>query len=332
MSAGIKAAIVQQTPLPLAIDEGFAQAVTHTKAAIETGAQVIAFGEAFLGGYPAWLTHVPGSTLWEHPGTRELHAMLLDRAIRGADPRFEQLQWVVDVAGVAVSIGGIERVRSSIFNTQFLLRPKAPMLLHRKLLPAPSERLMFGAGDGSTLGVHEASWGRLGQLISNEHWMPLARATMHHAGESVHVAAWPSIRDIDLLAACHYAYEGRAFVLAAASVQSKADILHGFAKAGGEEYRGARELLDRLPDGALQTGGSAIIAPDGVVIAQAGDTAEILTAGLDLSEIDHGLAAMDIDGRHSRPDIFELRVDRRCRPGIVDVEQDESDGDESQAA
>ena len=330
MNHRIRAAIVQEAPLPLAIDEGIDRAVGLTKAAIETGANVIAFGECFLGGYPAWLQHLPGPSRWDHPGTRELHKLLLDKAIRGADPRLEQLQWVVDVSGVTLSIGGIERVRSSLYNTQFMLRPKQPMLLHRKLVPSEPERMVFGAGDGSTLEIHQANWGRVGQLVSGEHWMPLTRAAMHHAGEDVHVSAWTSVRDIDLLAACHYAYEGSAFVLAAGSVLTRDQLMHGFARAGAEGLRAARELLDRLPAGALQTGGSAIIAPDGVVVAQADDSAQILTASLDLSEIAHGLTAMDIDGRHARPDVFELRVDRRRRSGIVDIDADAED--ESRAA
>jgi predicted amidohydrolase len=324
MSKMVKAAIVQESPLPLAIDEGIARAVDHVKAAVETGARVIAFGESFLGGQAAWLEHVPGPALWEHPGTKELHALLLAQAIRGNDPRFQQLQWVVDIAGVVVSIGGYARVRQSLFNTQFLFRPKAPVLLHRKLLPTPAERMLLGSGDGSTLEVHEAPWGKVGQLASGEHWMPLARAAMHHTGETVHIAAWPTVHDISLLASCHYAYEGRAFVLAAGTLQRREDLLHGYSRAGGEGP--GRELLARLPDGWLQQGRSAIVAPDGVVIAQAGEGPEILTAELDLSEIDRGLATLDLDGQHARPDVFELRVDRRARPGIVDA------GDESEAA
>jgi nitrilase len=326
MSKVIKAAIVQDSPLPLAIDEGIAQAVSHVKAAIETGAKVIAFGEAFLGGYPAWLEHVPAPTLWDHPGTRELHAMLLAQAIRGNDVRFEQLQWVVDIAGVVVSIGGYARVRQSLFNTQFLFRPKLPVLLHRKLVPTPAEKMLLGSGDGSTLEVHEAPWGKVGQLASGEHWMPFARAVMHHAGEAVHIAAWPTVHDISLLASCHYAYEGRAFVLAAGTLQRKEDMLRGYSRAGGEGP--GRELLDRLPEGWLQTGRSAVVAPDGVVIAEAGEGPEILTAELDLSEVEHGLATLDTDGQHARPDVFELRVDRRPRTGIVDAD----DNDASAAA
>ena len=324
MTKNVKAAIIQTSPLPLAITAGIEAATGQVKEAVERGAKIIAFGENFLGGHPAWLEHVPGSALWDHPGTRELHALLLKEAIRGNDPRFQQLQWVVDIAGVVVSIGGHARVRSSLFNTQFLFRPKLPVLVHRKLVPTTPERMIFGSGDGSTLEVHESPWGNIGQLASGEHWMPLTRAAMHHAGEAVHVAAWTTVEDINLLASAHYAYEGRTFVLAAGTVQTREDLLRGLAEAGGEA--GARELLQRLPDGPLQRGRSAIVAPDGVVIAQAGEAAEMLMADLDLSEVDHGLATMDTDGQHARPDIFELRVDRRPRKGIVDQE------DESEAA
>jgi nitrilase len=325
-SEKFKAAIVQDVPVSLAIAEGMARAVAQTKKAIEMGARVIAFGESFLGGSPAWLDYVPSPALWDHPGTKELHALLLAQAIRGNDPRFQQLQWAVDIAGVVVSIGGYERIRSSLYSTQFLFRPKAPVLRHRKLVLNPGERMLFGSGDGSSLDVHQAPWGVVGQLASGEHWMPLARAAMHHAGETVHIAAWPTVHDISLLASAHYAYEGRAFVLAAGVIQSKQDLLDGYARAGGEGP--GRQLLEMLPEGRLQHGRSAIVAPDGVVIAQAEEAPMILTAELDMADIGRGLATMDVDGPHARPDIFELKIDRRARSGVVDV----ADGEGAEAA
>jgi len=312
----LKVAIVQDSPVPLAIGAGLDRAIAQAREAIEKGARVIAFGEGFLGGYPAWLEHVAPARLWDHPGTRELHALLLDQAIRGDDPRFQPLQWTVDIADVAVSIGGYERVRQSLYATQFLFRPKAPVLRHRKLILTPAEKLMLGRGDGSTLGLHSAPWGRIGQLASTEHWMPLARAAMHHEGETVHVAAWPQVTDIAMLASAHYAYEGRAFVLAAGTIQYKQELIAGYEKAGGDGS--ARKLLDRLPDGQIQRGHSAILAPDGVVIAQAGTAPELLMAEIDLDEVDRGLATMDVDGAQARHDVFELSVDRRQRAGIVD--------------
>lgn len=313
----VKAAIVQAAPVPIAISDGITALVDHVARAVDEGAEVIAFGETFLGGYPLWLDEAAGAALWDHPGSKALHAIMLDQAVRDDDPRFEPLQALVDKAGVCVSVGAHARVRSSLTNTQYVFRPHAPPLPHRKLVPTHGERLIWARGDGSTLDVHDAPWGRLGNLICWEHWMPLARAAMHHAGEHVHVAAWPSARDMYALAARHYAFEGRCFVLSAATIQHRDDVIDGLARAGGNAEAAA--LIRQMPDGVLQVGGSAIYAPNGAVLAQAGSQAEIVTATLDMALIGRELAALDSDGHYSRPDVFELRVNRRATPGVVDA-------------
>lgn len=312
----VRAAIVQAAPIPLAISDGITALVDHVARAVDEGAEVIAFGETFLGGYPLWLDEAAGAALWDHPGVKALHALMLERAVRDDDPRFEPLQALVDKAGVCVSVGAHARVRSSITNTQYVFRPGEPPLPHRKLVPTHGERLIWARGDGSTMDVHDAPWGRLGNLICWEHWMPLARATMHHAGEHIHVAAWPSARDMYAVAARHYAFEGRCFVLSAATIQHRDDLLDGLARVGGDAE--AEALIRQIPDGQLQNGGSAIYAPDGAVLAQAGSQAEIISATLDLAAINRELAALDTDGHYSRPDVFELRVNRRATPGVVE--------------
>lgn len=148
--------------------------------------------------------------------------------------------------------------------------------------------------------------------------MPLARAAMHHAGESVHVAAWPTLPEAHLMASRHYAFEGRCYVLAAATLQHRDDLLAGLALVGDD--RDARALIQGMPDAMLQRGGSAILGPDGGVIAEAGSDPDLLVADLDLGVIDRALAAFDADGHHARPDVFELRIDRRPRSGVVDAE------------
>lgn len=312
----VKAAIVQAAPVPLAISDGINALVDHVARAVDEGAEVIAFGETFLGGYPLWLDEAAGAALWDHPGAKALHALMLDHAVHDDDPRFEPLQALVDKAGVCVSVGAHARVRSSLTNTQYIFRRGAPPLPHRKLVPTHGERLIWARGDGSTLDVHQAPWGRLGNLICWEHWMPLARATMHHAGEHIHVAAWPSARDMYAVAARHYAFEGRCFVLSAATIQHRDDLLDGLARVGGDAE--AEALIRQIPDEQLQNGGSAIYAPDGAVLAEAGSQAEIIAATLDMRMIGRELAALDTDGHYSRPDVFELRVNRRATPGVVE--------------
>ncbi len=287
MSKTVKAAILQAAPVPLDISYGIERLIEFVADAADIGAEVAAFGETFLGGYPLWLDEAPGAAMWDHRGTQALHSILLDQALRKNDPRLVPLQALVDKTGILVCVGGHERVRSSLTNTQYIFRPGLLPVLHRKLVPTHGERMIWGRGDGSTLDVHEAEWGNLGQLICWEHWMPLVRATMHHAGEAVHVAAWPTVRDVHLLASRHYAFEGRCFVLAAGTIQHRADLIEGLARVGGDVD--AQALIMGMPDGQLQMGGSAIIGPDGQVIVGTEDGPDLLVADLDLSAIGRGM-------------------------------------------
>ena len=310
----ITAAIVQAAPIPLAVGDGIAALVGHLRAVEEHRAAIIAFGESFLGGYPLWLDEAPGAALWDHPGTKRLHAILLDQAIVPGDARLVPAQEWVDRTGTLVSIGVHERLRASLYNSQLLFRPGEPPLVHRKLVPTHGERLIWARGDGSTLEVHQAAWGAIGSLICWEHWMPLARAAMHHAGEAVHVAAWPTIRDSYRVASRHYAFEGRCFVLAAGTIQHRDDLIDGLMRLGGKGD--ALDLIMAMPDGPLQHGGSLIAGPDGVVLAEVESGAHLLTATLDLTQRDAELAALDVDGHYSRPDVFELIVDRAMKAGV----------------
>ncbi len=307
-------AICQAAPIPLDFTGGIEKATCLAREAIEGGAKFVAFGETFLGGYPLWLDESPGAALWDHPGTKALHAIMLEQAIVPGDERLLPLQELCDATGACVSLGAHERVRQSLYNNQLLFRPGEAPLDHRKLVPTHGERLIWMRGDGSTLGVHQAEWGNVGNLICWENWMPLARSAMHNLGEAVHVAAWPTVREVHALASRHYAFEGRCFVLGAGLVQHKVDLFDGLERVGGNAE--AKALFEAIESDVLNRGGSVIVAPDARVIAQAGEGEEILRAELDLSEIGGGLASLDTDGHYSRPDVFELSVDTRAKDGV----------------
>ncbi|MFY8049502.1 MAG: carbon-nitrogen hydrolase family protein [Erythrobacter sp.] len=311
----LSVAVIQAAPVPLHFQSGIDKAVALARHAIDSGAKLVAFGETFLGGYPLWLDEAPGAALWDHPGTKALHAIMLEQAVVANDERLLPFQELADASGAIISIGAHERVRRSLVNNQLTFCPGLPVLDHRKLVPTHGERLIWARGDGSTLGVHQAEWGRLGTLICWEHWMPLARAAMHNLGEDVHIAAWPTVRESHQIASRHYAMEGRCFVLAAGLVQAKDDLLDGLERVGGSDV--ARELLEAIPAEVLNCGGSLIAAPDTRVIAQAGKGEETLFAELDLAEVAEGLTNLDTDGHYARPDVFELRVDTRAKDGVA---------------
>ncbi|WP_438725622.1 carbon-nitrogen hydrolase family protein [Parasphingorhabdus sp. DH2-15] len=316
MRKTINAAIVQAAPVPLAIDHGIEQLVQHVDKAARDGAEIIAFGETFLGGYPLWLDEASDAAMWDHPGTQALHRIMLENAVVEGDQRFAPLQELVDRHDVMVSVGAHERRRSSLYNNQLLFRPNAKPLSHRKLVPTHGERLIWMRGDGSTLKPHVAEDGSvIGSLICWENWMPMARAAMHNQGEHIHVAAWPTVRESYSVASRHYAFEGRCFVLAAGTIQHQSDLLHGLELAGGNAA--AHELLSAMDSKQLQSGGSQIVAPDTSILAQAGSQSEIIIAELDMEQIGEALTSLDTDGHYSRPDIFELSVNTKAQDGVV---------------
>ncbi|MEO9469259.1 carbon-nitrogen hydrolase family protein [Parasphingorhabdus sp.] len=314
MTNKLLVAIVQSAPVPLAIDHGIKQVCALIEKAAARGADVIAFGETFLGGYPIWLDEAPGAALWDHPGSKALHGILMEQAITVGDSRLVPLQKLVDQTKACVSIGAHERVRSSLYNNQILFRPNSEPLNHRKLVPTHGERLIWNRGDGSTLNVHQAQWGTVGNLICWEHWMPLARAAMHNLGEDVHVSAWPTVRETYAIASRHYAFEGGCHVLAAGTLLHRDDLLDGLELAGGNAE--ALALFHEIPDQQLQFGGSMIIAPDGEILAEASDRDEILLAEIDLQAGLEAKAALDTDGHYSRADVFELNVNTSENLGV----------------
>ena len=131
---------------------------------------------------------------------------------------------------------------------------------------------------------------------------------MHESAEQVHVAAWPTCKEMHHVASRHYAFEGRCFVLAAGSLMQAEDL-----PVELETPKGVRTSPSRL----VMRGGSAILAPDGRYLAgPVYDEELILTAALDLGEIDALSLTMDTTGHYARPDLFGFTANRATRkPG-----------------
>lgn len=145
--------------------------------------------------------------------------------------------------------------------------------------------------------------------------MPLARAAMHARREAIHVAQWPGVKDLHLLASRHYAFEGQCFVVAAGATLTRGEMLAGFDSLSLGADHPARALLASIPgDDAtlLLRGGSAVIAPDTqYVVGPAVGEATTLYADLDPGRITRGHLALDVDGHYARPDVFQLTVNDR---------------------
>ncbi len=130
--------------------------------------------------------------------------------------------------------------------------------------------------------------------------MPLARQALHQRGETIHVASWPWVHEMHQVASRHYAFEGRAFVIAAGTVLRKRD------------FPADLELLQAIPgdpDTFLQRGGSAIIGPDGAYLAgPVWEEETIVTAEIDPQRVIEERLTLDVAGHYNRPDVFRFSV------------------------
>jgi predicted amidohydrolase len=135
--------------------------------------------------------------------------------------------------------------------------------------------------------------------------MPPARQALHELGETIHVAAWPQATEFHQLASRHYAFEGRCFVLVAASYLEKTMV------------PGDYELMAELraaPD-VILNGGSAVIGPDGkYVIEPVYGKEALVVAEIDVDRAYAENLTLDVAGHYSRPDVFELSVNRSRKP------------------
>jgi predicted amidohydrolase len=320
-SAPFTAAIVQDAPVFLNLELSLEKAARLVEQAASHGAEIIAFPETWLPGYPVWLDHAPQTARWGYKPAKALYRLLTENALTVPGPHLDRLLALAKKAGAYLVMGAHERRGGTLYNTMiFVDREGEAFAIHRKLMPTYSERLVWGRGDGSTLPVMPTAFGNLGGLICWEHWMPLARAAIQARGEVVHVAQWPSVRNLHQLASRHYAFEGQCFVLAAGSVLSQADVLAGFETLGQPDSPALDLLRASTSDGSqmLLTGGSAIIGPNSHYLAgPAGNEACILYAELDPAAIHEGHLVMDSQGHYARPDVFTLQVNDQPQENVT---------------
>ena len=305
-SQTFRVAIAQFAPVYLDKAASLARAIQIVQDAKKRGAGLVAFGETWLPGYPAWLDVCPNVGLWEHLPTKQVFARLRQNSITIPGPEVAALCEAAGDLKINVAMGINERVEAgpgngTLYNSLLTITPEAELANHhRKLVPTHTERLIWGHGDGQGLSSVKTGVGRIGGLICWEHWMPLARMAMHNSGEHIHVAVWPTVHELHQLCSRHYAFEGRCFVLAVGLMMPTHD-LPSELQAGTNMQKRSGELLER--------GGSAIIAPDSrYIVEPVYDREELIVADLNLGEIDQEFLTLDVSGHYSRPDVFTFHT------------------------
>ncbi|MGH9576412.1 MAG: carbon-nitrogen hydrolase family protein, partial [Terriglobales bacterium] len=234
----VRVAAIQVAPVYLDLAASVRKAIGLMQQAARKGAKVVAFGETWLPGYPAWLDCCPDAALWNHPPVKQVFARLRENSVTVPGKEVAALARAARKLSITVVMGVNERVDSgpgngTLYNTLLTITPDGRIAnLHRKLVPTYTERMVWGQGDGSGLEAVETPAGRVGGLVCWEHWMPLARQAMHNSGEHIHAAVWPTAHDLHHLASRHYAFEGRCFVICVGLIMPASDLPRELQRPG----------------------------------------------------------------------------------------------------
>jgi nitrilase len=294
----VRAAVVQAGPVPFDLERSLEKVRSWMEAAAGAGAKVVVFPEAFLGGYPK------GADFGTRVGIRSAEGRrwfrrYFESAIEVPGPAVEELARMAKSCGVYVVIGVIERDLGTLYCTALFFDAEGGFLgKHRKLVPTAMERILWGAGDGSTLPVFATPAGRIGAVICWENYMPLLRMAMYAKGIELYCAPTVDDRETWIPTIRHIALEGRCFVLSACQFIRRAAYPADYSTIQGDD-----------PETVLIRGGSAIVSPLGELLAGPHYEGEVLlTADLDLGRIAEGKFDLDVAGHYARPDVFRLEV------------------------
>ncbi|WP_460064474.1 carbon-nitrogen hydrolase family protein [Pseudomonas sp. S2_H08] len=303
MAKSIVAAL-QIGALPEGKSATLEQILSWEGAIIEAGAALVVMPEALLGGYPKGEGF--GAQLgYRLPEGREAYARYFANAIDVPGAETQALAGLSARTGANLVIGVIERAGSTLYCTALYFDPQAGLVgKHRKLMPTGTERLIWGKGDGSTLPVFDSQVGKLGAVVCWENMMPLLRTAMYAKGIEVWCAPTVDEREMWQVSMRHIAHEGRCFVVSACQVQASPNEL-------------GVEIANWPADRPLIAGGSVIVGPMGEVLAgPLRSEAGLLTAQIDTDELVRARYDYDVVGHYARPDVFELSVDERAKPGV----------------
>jgi predicted amidohydrolase len=310
----VRVAIVQAEVAP-DLERGLALTDERAADAARAGAALVVFPETWLPGYPVWLDVCRDAGLWDHPPVKAVFRRMAEQSVVVDGASGRELGAMARRHHIAIVMGVVERVergpaRGTLFNSLLTYGPDGVLLNHhRKLVPTYTERLVWGPGDADGVRAVDVPVGggsvRVGGLVCWEHWMPLARQALHEDGEDVHVAAWPTVKEMLQVASRHYAFEGRCYVLAAGSLM-RASALPPELEAHPAIVSAADQLVLR--------GGSAIIGPNGAYVHDpVFDAPALLIADLDLGLTREEAMSLDVAGHYSRPDVFSFGVRRNRR-------------------
>jgi nitrilase len=300
-------AVVQIGPDGFDVDMTLAKIESRVSEAASLGARLAVFPEAILPAYPKAADFGARVGIRSAEG-RQQYRVYYDHCVEIPGPAVDCLGAIASKHGMCLVVGVVERDGGTLYCTAVFVGEDGRVIgKHRKVMPTAVERLIWGFGDGSTLQVVNTPLGRLGAAICWENYMPLLRTAMYSEGVELYCAPTVDDRDSWVPTMQHIAVEGRCFVLAACQYVDTLRYPPEFGSASVD------------PPVPLIRGGSVIVNPFGQIVAGPVYGRECtIVAEIDTAQIAEGKYDLDVVGHYSRPDLFQLRVNRATLRPVSD--------------
>ncbi|MBI4768452.1 MAG: carbon-nitrogen hydrolase family protein [Deltaproteobacteria bacterium] len=305
-----KLAAIQAEPVYFDLEASTEKACRLIREAGAGGATLAAFGESWLPGYPFF---VWGSA------TGSMAAEYLANAVEIPGAATDRLCEAARQAHLDVVMGLAERdpqTQGTVYCTLLFIDHQGTILgKHRKLKPTHRERTAWGEGDGSGLNVYDRPYARISGLNCWEHNMVLPGYVLMARGTQIHVAAWPGMNNSrHLFLSRAFASQAGAYVIDVGAVLSPDRVSDAY-----------RDLAVPYP------GESCIIDPRGEVIAGPAEGETILLADCSIDRLYSAKALCDVAGHYSRPDLFQLSVNRSAYNRVVSRPERKFNGEQGTA-
>lgn len=307
-------AMAQIAPVWLDRQATLIKVIDYILQAKKQGAELVAFGEALVPGYPFWPELTDGAR-FDALDQKQLYAHYVDQAVQIEAGHLDGVCQAAKQNNIAVYLGTIEKAQNrgghSLYCTMVYIDQQGVIgSVHRKLMPTYEERLNWASGDGHGLRVHPLGAFTVGGLNCWENWMPLPRAALYGQGEDLHVAIWPggdkNTHDITRF----MAKEGRSYVMSISGLMRPQDF--------PKDTPHYEAIMAGCKTDFLANGGSCLSGPDGQWIIEPQCHEEgLYTAVIDHAKVREERQSFDPVGHYSRPDVTKLTVDRR-RQSTVD--------------
>ncbi len=299
-----RAAAVQAESVWNDVEGGIDKLIAYATEAKNNGADIVAFPETWIPGYPwfLWLDSVAWQSQFLVPYAQN--------SIEIGSPQWERIEKAAATIGITIGFGFSERSGASLYMAQAVIDDSGTTVsTRRKLKPTHVERTQFGDGDGSDIAVVDTPVGRVGSLNCWEHLQPLTKYAMYAQDEQLHIGGWPAFSlfegaafalgpEVNTAASRLYAVEGQCFVLAPCGI---------IGEAAQQTYADTELKAQLLNRGG---GHARIFGPDGRELAEPLAPTEegILYADIDYAQILAAKNAADPVGHYSRPDVFTLHM------------------------